>query len=112
MPTTRDNRSVAAGATVLNILDGSLFENISRNGPLTIAAVAANATEVLMSVLAGTETLLEESSVPLEPAVGQGPNLQDHLILLEPVGRGDKITIRIRNTGAAARIVRTLISVP
>jgi len=112
MPTTRDNRVIATGVTVLNILDGSLFENISRRGSLTVAAVCTNATEVLMSILAGSETLLEESTVPLEPAAGQGPNLQDHLMLLEAVERGDKITIRLRNTGAGNNTVRTLTSVP
>lgn len=112
MPTTRDNRSIAAGSTVLNILDGSLFENVQLNGLLTVASVADDATEVLMSILAGTETLLEESTVPLEPAAGQGPNLQDHIMLNERVARGDKLTVRLRNTGAGAHVVRTLISVP
>ncbi len=112
MPTTRDNRSVAAGATVLNILDGSLFEIVRRAGNLVVAAVAANATEVLMSILADTETLLEESTVPLETAVGLGPTLDEHILLLEQVTPGDKLTIRIRNTGAGANVVRTLISVP
>lgn len=112
MPTTRDNRSVAAGVTVLNILDGSLFEIVRRRGQIAIAAVADDATEVLMSVLADTETLLEESTVPLEPAAGQGPNLEDHIMLLEGVSPGDKLTIRLRNTGAGAHVVRTLVSVP
>jgi len=112
MPTTRDNRSVPAGGTVLNILDGSLFENISRRGPLVIAAVGEVDQLLLMSVLAGTETLMEESTIPVQPAAGLGPFLQDHILVNEPVDRGDKITIRLRNTDVAARRVRTLISVP
>lgn len=112
MPTTRPQVTLAAGATVNNVLDGSLFENISREGSLTIAAVADSGTTVLMSVLAGAETLLEESLVPLEPGAGLGPNLQDHLMLLEPVARGDKITLRLRSTSAGAQVFRAIVSVP
>ncbi len=33
-------------------------------------------------------------------------------MLLEPVGRGDKLTVRFRNTGAGANTVRAIVSVP
>lgn len=113
MPTKRDARSIAAGAQVNNLLDGSLFEIIQRSGRLVVAAVTDNAAdEVLMQVLIDTSTVLEESPVALEPAAGQGPTLEDHAVILEGVGPGDKITIRVRNTAGVAAALRTLISVP
>ena len=112
MPTTRFTTNLAAGQQVNNILDGSLFEIVRRPGRMSIAAVGDSGTTILMSVLADTETLLEESPVPLEPAAGQGPNVEDHLLLLESVAPGDKLTVRLRSTDAGATVVRTLISVP
>lgn len=113
MPTRRDERTVAAGLTVNNILDGSLFEIVARNGTLLVAANSDNAAgEGLMSILADTETLMEESPVPLQSGAGLGPRLNEDVLLTERVARGDKVTIRIRNTGAGNIVFRTLISVP
>lgn len=113
MPTTRITTTLAAGATNPNILDGSLYEIIRRNGQVLIASVADDGTNVLAEALLDTDVILEESPVPLEPGAGLGPNLDEHTILREPAGAGDKFTIRLRNLdGANPHTVRTLVSVP
>jgi hypothetical protein len=114
MPTTRFNVNLAAGAANRQVLQGSLFEVIEQAGTLVIAAVADTAAGnlFLAEVLIGSETVMEESPVPLEPAAGQGPNLQDHILIREPVTPGDKVTLRVRNADVAARNARFLVSVP
>ena len=113
MPTSRIARSLAAGAQDPNVLDGSLYEIIRGNGEMVIAAVTDQTTNlILMTVAIDAETVLEESPIQQEPAAGQGPNLQDRILLREPVSVGDKVTIRIRNADVATRNFRLLYSVP
>ena len=112
MPTQRFANNVGAGATVENIMDGSVYEYVRGAGRLSVAAVGSNATECLMTILLDADQVMAEGPVPLEPGAGTGPNINEHTVLIESVRPGDKITIRLRNTGAAARDFRTLVSVP
>jgi hypothetical protein len=114
MPTTRFNVLLAAGATNRQVLTGSLYEVIRQAGTFVLAAVADAAAVNLFSaeVLIDSDTVMEESPVPIEPGVGQGPNLQDHILVREEVLPGDKITVRCRNADVVARNARFLISVP
>jgi len=112
MPTQRFSTSVGAGATVENLLDGSVYEKIRAQGNLVIASVGANATDLLMTVLIDAEQVMAESPIPLEIAAGRGPVLPDDVILNEAVRPDDNITIRLRNTNVGALLVRTIVSVP
>jgi len=113
MPTTRFNVNLAAGASNRQVLAGSLFEVVEQAGTFVLAAVADGANDLaLLEILIGSETVMEESPVPIQPAANQGPNLQDHVLVREPVTPGDKITIRARNADVGVRNIRILLSVP
>lgn len=113
MPTTRFNVNLAAGAANRQVLQGSLFEIVEQAGTFILAAVTDDPANLfLCEVLIGSETVMEESPVPTESAAGQGPLLQDHTLVREPVTPGDKITVRVRNAAAVARNARILVSVP
>lgn len=113
MPTTRFNVQLGAGAANRQVLQGSLFEVVEQAGTFILAAVTDDTANLFLAeVLIGSETVMEESAVPAEPAAGQGPLLQDHTLVREPVTPGDKITIRCRNAAAVVRNARMLVSVP
>jgi hypothetical protein len=104
MPGHRDARVVAAGATVPNILNGTLWEFARVPTLVTLWAVqdgAVNATPLLLTLFLGNQTPIENYPVPIFTA-GQGPTRLDHQVapghLAAP---NDRIVTRLQNTDPA-----------
>ncbi len=112
MPTIRDVRNaLAAGAVVDNILAGSKFEFPRVHTSVTVYAVEDGAAvngAVHMTMTFGNAIDIDDASIPTE-AAGLGPNTNQHKMGAGLADPGDRIQIRLQNTGAGAVNVRTLI---
>lgn len=98
MPVMTDVRSVAANATVENVIAGKLHEFITEPSTLNFLATAS-AIGLNMSILVGGESLVQDQEIsginrfPQDPedALAQGGGLP-----------GDRILVSVRNTTGAA----------
>lgn len=111
MPTTRDVRTaLAAGTTVQNILQGSIYEQMQRMTRVTIAAVSS-VVDTQEGVQFGSRTmaLQSEMSIPVEPAANVGPNIPDQVIVDDIALPLERIVISINVVTGPAN-VRTLVN--
>ncbi len=107
---------VGAGATVANAFAGSAFEFLGRNSRVTIASTtitaAATANEITATIQYGAEVQLEEGAIHSEGApVDRGPVMPEDIIVDDVAATGDRLVMRITNTGGAARNVRTKVRI-
>lgn len=112
MPTLRFNTTIAAaGGTVQNLLAGSKFEYL----PVPAAIVVYSAADVAgvdLECTTGNTVETDALEVPVAPAAGQGPNIQDHRVASFVGTAGDRLTLRLFNrAGGAGAIVRTLVEI-
>jgi len=114
VPTIRDDRSVAAGATVANILAGSQFEFMRVPSHIAVYAVedSAGADGLLnMDVSFGNTIEADSYQVPTKGAT-LGPNVNEDQAISAVAAAGDRIVIRLRNTdGANAKASRILVKI-
>lgn len=96
-------QSIAAGAT-FNPMDGSNFEIPNTNGILKITH-NATAVGLLVTVAAQNVQIAQEQPVPAGGVSGVLPSEFNVSPIIEPVKRGDRISIRYRNPTAGAIIV-------
>lgn len=107
MPIFNDRRSVAAGASVDNVLTGSLFERMPYNATIAIAINGdAAGHEVLADVYSGTDVLAE--SLPLN-SQARIPVNPDDFQLSDVIGYMEQLKIKLRNTGTGAHVVYTSV---
>jgi len=112
----RDDRSLAAGATVVNILAGTPFEFVQRRPAAVIVHAVTDPPgvgdegELLMDVLFGTVIVAQRLPIPGFTA-GQGPNRTDHQLVSGVAAPGDRIVVGLASIAAAPYRVRTLISI-
>jgi len=112
----RDDRSLAAGASVTNILTGTPFEFVQRRpAAIMVYSVsdppgAGDEGELLMDVLFGTVIVCQAMPIPAFTA-NLGPNRQDHLVVSGVAAPGDRIVVGLRSIAAAAYRIRTLITI-
>jgi len=94
--------SIAAGATVDNVLAGSVFEFAEEDGEVNVG-ILASATGLLASVSSGNDILLEENSpVNVVRIANQGPIYPDDFALEDAILAGERLRISVRNpTGGA-----------
>lgn len=94
--------SIAAGATVDNVLAGSPFEIVKEPSVVGIAMLAS-ATGLLCSVSSGSDILLEDGSqVDVVRVANQGPLYPDDYALQDVAMPLDRLRIAVRNpTGGA-----------
>lgn len=111
MPAFSVSPDVGIGAVLANALAGSAFEFLSRDSRVIIAMNAETAYEVTATIQYGSEVQLEEGVIPVEPAVGAGPNFPDDVIVDEVGAAGDRLVIRLTNAGAAANHVNIKVRV-
>ncbi len=103
--------SVPAGGTFANAFAGSAFEFLGRNSRVTIAAtvIAAGLSDVTATIQYGAEVQLEEGTLNSEGTgdrVGIGPQMPESIIVDDVGAAGDRLVMRLTNTGGAARDVR------
>ncbi len=114
MPTIRDERQLAAGATVANILAGSQFEFMRVPSHIAVYAVRDGpGVAGLLNLDASFGNVIETDStaVPTKLA-GFGPNTNEDQVVSAVASAGDRIVLRLRNTdGANVQNARTLIKI-
>lgn len=111
MPSQRFNTTVAAGTTVANIMAGSQFEFMGRPARVQVYQVGdpAAAGPYNSEVFFGQELELADGPGPIGVAA-IGPTIPDDLVLDDVAAPGDRLIIRLTETGGAANaIVRTLV---
>ena len=101
----QDETSIAANATVANILTGSVFEFMPFNALLQIGLVAA-ATGLQVTVSSGSDFLMQESPISIQ---NRFPIFPEDFPLEDVAAAGERLTIRVRNTTGAAIIMFTTV---
>ncbi len=105
----RENVTVPVGGTVVNIMAGSKFEFLSRPSAVRIFAVQDLTDLALLDFSLGNVVVGED--LPLsEVAAGTGPSMSDDKLIAGVGAAGDRIQIRLRETGGVV-VANTRIAV-
>ena len=99
MPMIQGVTNTAAGAITLNVLAGSVYEYLPFNAQIEFGIVGDAAGEGRVTVLSGSDTVLEESSVSRQ---ARFPVYPDDFALIDMSQAGSRLVIKHRNTGAGA----------
>ena len=97
--------SIAANATNDNILAGSTFEFAQMDQRVSIG-VTQSATGLVTTIISGSDIVLEESPPPIKAGY---PVIPDEMFFSDVMAKGDRLTIRVRNTTAGALTIRALV---
>lgn len=109
MPTIRFRQSIAAGDTVENALAGSQFEFLPFNANLEFGINAdANGHEVLADVYSGQDVLLENAPCNAQARM---PVYPDDFDLTDVAAAGERIKVRLKNTGAGAHVANVAVRI-
>lgn len=100
-----DRRSVAANATVDNVLAGKIDEFLKMNSLVRLFA-CAEAVGLNISLIVGNQIILDDQEVPAR-AAGVSITKPDDFVIEAGGLAGDRMILRLRNTTGAAIIVRT-----
>lgn len=107
MSVVRKELVIAANAVVDNVFVGSIFEFLETNSTISMG-MTQSATGLVASFNVGSDTVLEESPVPIKttfPAIPDDMDIQD-------VGvSGERLVLRVRNTTAGALTFRMLAQI-
>lgn len=96
-------QSIGVLGTVANLLAGSVFEFLPWNARVAFGLTQDTNGDLVATVTSGNDVLMEES--PFSTA-NRFPINPDDFVLTDVARAGEKLTIRIRNTdAAAARVV-------
>lgn len=98
MSTMTDRQSVAANATVTNVLAGKIFEFAQRPSIVAVYATAS-AVGLNISFVVGNEVQVDDQEVNAQNRL---PIVPDDLISRAGALRGDRLVLRLRNTTGAA----------
>lgn len=100
-------RTALGASGTANVLQGSQFEYLPFDAQVEIA-IQADANGVLATVQSGTDILMEEGPVQFG-AINVQPKYPDDFYLTDVAAAGEKITVKLRDTSAAARVVQTVV---
>ena len=103
MPVLTDRQSVAANATVANVLAGKLNEFLVDSSIVALYATAA-AVGLNVSFIVGNEVIVDDQEVN---AQNRMPLIPDDFVAEGAGLQGDRIIVRLRNTTALAIIAFT-----
>jgi len=107
MPVIQREVSVAANATVDNLIAGSAFE-FARGNVLVSIGVTQAATGLQVTINSGSDVIAEEFA----PAIlTRFPVIPDEMYYNDVAVQGDRLVIRVRNTTGGALIVRAIVQV-
>ena len=104
MPDIRKARTVAAGATVTNLMAGDTFEFIGQQAMrFRFYAVqdGVNDDELAVDVNFSNAIVAKDLAIPVFTA-GQGPNANEHRVCEGVARPGDRLVIQVKSTAAAA----------
>lgn len=99
--------SVAAGATVENVLSGSAFEFLRRNAIVSIGVTAA-ATGTFTTIQSGGDIVMEESPTAVLTTY---PVIPDNMYYNDVGVAGDRLVVRLRNPTGGAVTMRTIVQI-
>jgi len=99
MPSVQGVTSVAAGATNSNVLSGSIFEYLPYNARVSFGLVGDAAGELRVTVTSGQDVILEEAPVS---RAARFPINPDDFTLADVARGGERLVVKVRNTGAGA----------
>jgi len=109
MPLISDTRSIAANATVDNVLSGSQFEFLPFDAALAFGIVGAGALgAILADVYSGQDVLQESAPISV---LARYPVFPDDFSLDDVAAAGERLKVRLRNTTGAAIIVSTVVKI-
>lgn len=111
MPQVKEYASVAAGATVANVLSGSPYERVGGLGAtvrLYAIMVAGTAGEMKATLLLGSDQVIADAGLGVNAA---GPVVPNDQIAEGTALPGDQITVRIKNDGGGANIYGVLLDI-
>lgn|SRR3990172_12763768 len=100
-----NRQSVAAGAVVENILTGSQWEIAPYDAKYEYAIITdATTGEVEADVYSGQDVLMERGQIG---GPNRSPIYPEDFTLVDAVAAGERVKVRVRNTGAGAHVVWT-----
>ena len=109
MPLISDTRSIAANATVDNVLAGSQFEFLPFDAMLQFGLVGGGALgAILADVYSGQDVLMESSPISVQ---NRFPVFPEDFTLDDVAAAGERIKVRLRNTTGAAVVVNTAVKI-
>jgi len=112
MPTFRDSQTVAAGATVTNIMAGSKFEFLPRPSVIKVYSAQDTGTGSVELDFTLGNVVVGDDLGPNVVTAGTGPARDSDLLTQGAGAAGDRIQIRLREVGGAtATPVRTLVEI-
>ncbi len=98
MPVITDRRSVAANASVANVLSGSQYEFLPFDAVVEFGLVAS-AVGMNATVTSGTDILQQDQEIS---AANRLPIYPDDFVLTDVAAAGERLVVGLRNTTAAA----------
>ncbi len=98
MPVITDRRSVAANASVANVLSGSQYEFLPFDGVVEFGLVAS-AVGMNATVTSGTDILQQDQEIS---AANRLPIYPDDFVLTDVAAAGERLVVGLRNTTGAA----------
>jgi len=109
MPTIAVRTSLGASSTATP-LSGNQYEYLPFDAFVEFG-ITADATGVLATVYSGSDVLMEEGPVILGSAINVGPRYPDDFFLQDEAVAGDRLSVRLRDTSAATRVVMTTVKI-
>jgi hypothetical protein len=111
MPTIRVSSVVPIGGSVPNVLAGSQFEFLARPSIVQVFCVQDAGDFGEIEVFFGQELQLPGSPIT-QTTAGEGPRVPDDEIVNDIGAPGDRLVVRLVETGGAATaIVRTMVKI-
>lgn len=110
MPMIRRQVQVPANGTVDNLISGSIYEYLPWNASVNAGFISegAAATDLLLTVNSGSDTILEEAPTRFA-AAGTFPVIPDDMDVQDVAGAGERLVFRARNTTAGALNINFLV---
>ena len=107
MPVIVKEESIAANATLDNLISGSAFEFLRGNAVVS-AAMLGSATGLVATVQSGSDIVSEEAPLKVGTVM---PTIPDDFFYNDVGVSGDRVVIRVRNTTGGALTVRAIIQI-
>lgn len=104
MPTISGRTSLAIGASVANVFQGSQYEMAPFDGTIEIG-VRADGNLVNCAVFSGPDVLQEPGGVVPFGAAEATPIYPDDFLWEDEVASGDRLKLNLVNNSGAARVV-------
>jgi len=113
MATIRKQVSVPANGTIENLLSGSPFEFAGRPSAVSVSATQITVVggQTIADITFGAEVIGQDLFLSDEVGANQGPKLPDNLLARDVAAGGDRLVVKLRETGGVATLVTALITV-